>query len=40
MDQKHGESGIIALRARKKGKTSKDSLLPWQMAQIPKVMVE
>jgi len=37
--KKYREGGIRALRAKKRGRSSKRSLLPWQAAQIAKVVV-
>lgn len=38
--KKYREGGIRALRAKKRGRPSKRSLLPWQAAQIAKVVVD
>jgi transposase len=37
--KKYREGGVRALRARKRGRPSKSSLLPWQAAQIAKAVV-
>ena len=37
--KKYREGGLRALRARKRGRPSKSSLLPWQAAQIAKAVV-
>jgi transposase len=37
--KKYREGGIRALRARKRGRPSKPSLLPWQAAQIAKTVI-
>jgi transposase len=38
--KKYREGGVRALRARKRGRPSKSSLLPWQAAQIAKAVVQ
>jgi len=38
--KKYREGGIRALRAKKRGRPSKRSLLPWQAAQIAKVVMD